>query len=71
MINHMIQWIGSWTCLVGELQCYNVSVRGIPETKRFGADVWPATNRYTLFHSKRPAPSSDDAVARREGVGLA
>ena len=26
---------------------------------------------FTLLHSGRPAPSSDDAVARREGVRLA
>ena len=57
--------------LVGELQRYKVSVGGIQETKWFGADVWPAANGYTLLHSGRPAPSSNDAVARREGVGLA
>ena len=56
--------------LVGELQRYNVSVGGIQETKWFGADVWPAANGYTLLHSGRPVPSSDDAVTRREGVGL-
>ena len=57
--------------LVGELQRYNVSVGGIQETKWFGADVWPATIGYTLLYSGRPVPSSDDAVTRREGVGLA
>ena len=44
---------------------------GILENKWFGADVWPAANGYTLLHSGRLAPSTDDAVARREGVGLA
>ena len=44
---------------------------GIQETKWFGADVWPATNGYTLLYSGIPAPPSDDAVAKREGVGLA
>ena len=29
--------------------------------------MWPAANGYTLLHSGRPVPSSDD---RREGVGL-
>ena len=57
--------------LVGELQCYKVSVGGIQETKWFGADVWPAANGYILLHSGRPAPLPDDAVARREGIGLA
>ena len=33
--------------------------------------MWPAANGYTLLHSGRPVPSSDDTVTRREGVGLA
>ena len=56
--------------LVGELQCYKVSVAGIQESKWFGADVWPATGGYMMLHSGRPAPGAGDAAARREGVGL-
>ena len=56
--------------LVGELQHYNLSVAGIQETKWFGADVWPATDGYTMLHSGRPVPCTGAVVARREGVGL-
>ena len=70
VISHVIWWIRKLDLLVGELQCYNVSVGEIQETKWFGADVWPAANGCTLLHSGRYAPSSDDAVTRRKGVGL-
>ena len=33
--------------------------------------MWPAIDGYTSLHSERPAPYTDDAVARREGAGLA
>ena len=56
--------------LAGELQCSNVSVVGIQEIKWFGTDVWPATEGYTMLHSRQPAPCNGAVVARREGVGL-
>ena len=55
---------------MGELQHYNLLVAGIQETKLFGADVWPATDGYTMLHSEWPAPCTGAVIARREGVGL-
>ena len=56
--------------LVRELKRYGISIAGIPETKWFGSDVWPADG-YTFLHSGSPLPSDQERAARNEGVGIA
>lgn len=56
--------------LVEELKRYSISLAGIQETKWYGSDVWPAADGYTLLHSGRPLPSTDERALRNEGVGI-
>ena len=47
-----------------ELKRYKVSVAVIQESKWLGKDIWPAADRYTFLHSRRPLPESGCAATR-------
>ena len=55
--------------LVEELNCFEISIVGISETKWFGQDVYEV-NGFVLVHSGKPYPADGEPVWRNAGVGI-